>query len=123
MLFQATPVPADWLQFGALGLLALVLAGVGAGAYLLIRAYTEHIKEQSKALAEMSKSLFELSRALAILNEQSEQIQAIQAKNQTILLEQGKNADVRMTEVSKDHKTMLDELRGLRGDLIPRSAR
>lgn len=123
MLFQATPVPGDWLQFGALGLLALVLAGVGGGAYLLIRAYTEHIKELTKSLAEMSKAMFELSRGLAILNEQSEQIQNALIKNQGLLLEQGNRADVRMTQVASDHKAMIDELRGLRGDLIPRGAR
>ena len=123
MLFQAAPVPSDWLQFGALGLLALVLAGVGGGAYLLIRAYTEHIKELSKSLAEMSKAMFELSRGLAILNEQSEQLQVVLIRNQAMLLEQGKNADIRMSKVADDHKAMIDELRGLRGDLIPRVSR
>ena len=81
MLFQATPIPADWLQFGALGLLALVLVGVGGGAFLLIRAYTDHIKELTKSLSEMGKAMFELSRGLAILNEQSQQLQDAIAKN------------------------------------------
>jgi len=123
MLFQATPIPADWLQFGALGLLALVLVGVGGGAFLLIRAYTDHIKELTKSLSEMGKAMFELSRGLAILNEQSQQLQDAIAKNQAMLIEHGNQSDVRMTMVAVEHKAMIDELRGLRGDLIPRGVR
>ena len=123
MLFQAAPVPSDWLQFGALGLLALVLVGVGGGAFLLIRAYTDHLKELTKSLAEMSKAMFEMSRGLAILNEQSQQLQDAIAKNQTLLVEHGNQSDVRMTMVAAEHKAMIDELRGLRSDLIPRGAR
>ena len=115
-----TPSP-DWLQFGALGLLALVLVGVGGGVYLLLRAYTEHIKELTKSMSEITKAMYELSRGLAILNEQSEQMQTCVTKNQALLSEQANRTEVRMARVADDHKAMIDELRGLRGDLIPRS--
>ena len=117
-----TPTP-DWLQFGALGLLALVLVGVGGGAYLLLKAYTDHIKELSKALSEMSKAMMELSRGLAILNEQTGDLHQLVTKQNINLIEQGRIADIRMTEAAHDHKAMVDELRSLRGDLIPRAMR
>ncbi len=53
----ALPSPADWLQFGALGLLALVLFG----AYLLARLHLEGVRRIDERLDKLIEVLLATS--------------------------------------------------------------
>lgn len=51
------PTPADWLQFGALGLLGLVCSGGLAIALMVARALVRALDQMSRRMDQLSESV------------------------------------------------------------------
>jgi hypothetical protein len=110
-------IPA-FLQYGAFGLLALVLVGVGYGLFHYIRsveqrqvAWDEHDRERRKARADAEWK--ERMEYIAVIKEVSNALSAMTAELQA----HEERTSARFQELIKDHQRITSSLskRGING--------